>query len=351
MTNEGHITASARLPQFELLRVLCMFGIVVNHFFTYGLDIYGLRADAFSIPIDGFASATLWGILEAIKLISLVSVNCFVLISGYFMMGTDSFRFKGMYRVWFQTLFYGVAVYLFMLVAGTDTFSWQQMLKLFFPVSTNRYWFITSYIALMAVAPFLSRMVSSLDRCNYGILLLLGFVLCFQYPFGQMFVDPQQLVLFAYLFLVGGYIRRFGTFPYLTDFRCVVLSLFVFCAMMAVTLVKNLTDAHEPFLIYAMGYNSLVLPFSVIVFILVVKSGCPAFLRRMLPSVSPYVLAVYLIHSHPVFQDWMWQGIGKSVMSFPLSFMPLLCLGWSLLIFVACIIVERIRHFLFSLIR
>ena len=54
--------AARRLPQFELLRVLCMFGIVVNHFFTYGLDIYGLNGSAFTVPVNGFLDAALWGV-------------------------------------------------------------------------------------------------------------------------------------------------------------------------------------------------------------------------------------------------------------------------------------------------
>ena len=339
--------AAQRLPQFELLRVLCMFGIVVNHFFTYGLDIYGLNGSAFTVPVDGFLDAALWGVLEGTKLLSLVSVNCFVLITGYFLTYTTDFRLKGIFRVWMQTVFYGLVVYLLMVAAGLEAFSLQQAVRFFFPVATNRYWFITTYIALMAVAPFLSRMVSGIDRRTYCILLAVGFVLCFQYPFGEMFVDSQQLVLFIYLFLVGGYIRRFASLPCLSRTRCAILSVCLFLAMMAVAVVKNLMDAHEPFLVYAMGYTSLVLPFSICLFFIIARAGCPVAISRVLPAVSPYVLAVYLIHSHPHFQNWMWHSIGQSVTSLPLTLMPLLCLAWSALIFVLCIAVERVRH-LFS---
>lgn len=333
-----------RLPQFELLRVLCMFGIVVNHFFTYGLDIYGHQGEAFSIPIDSAPQAILWTVLESQKLLALCSVNCFVLITGYFMATHTGFRFKGIRRVWLQTVFWGVAVYLLMAILGMDAFHPLQALKFLFPLTTNAYWFITSYVGLMFLAPFLSRLVTSMDRRTHGLLLLAGFGICFQYPFGHMFTDPQQLVLFVYLFLCGAYIRRYTTFPRFTTGRCTLLAALLFGAMFMQTLFKNLIYAEYPFLIYAMGYNSLVLPFSILVFLLFTQVRCAAPLSRVLTTVSPLVLAVYLIHSHPIFQDWMWQSIGRSALSQSPMAMPALCLGWSLLIFIACIVAEWVRQ-------
>ncbi len=61
-----------RASNFELLRLVCMFYIVLHHFIVHGLK-----------------SAGYWG--EAINIYSVISnsfiivgVNCFVLISGYF---------------------------------------------------------------------------------------------------------------------------------------------------------------------------------------------------------------------------------------------------------------------------
>ncbi len=334
---------ASRLPHFEFLRVLCMFGIVANHFFTYGLDIYGLHGEAFRVEIDGIPGTLLWATLEGIKLLSLVSVNCFILISGYFLIHTTEYRRKGIRRVWFQTWFYGVGIFLLMCVVGTADFSWLQLLKLSLPVITNQYWFITSYLALMIVAPFLSRLAATLDERMFRLLLLVGLFICFQYPFGKMFVDPQQLTLFVYLFLVGGYIRKFGLPLWLTTFRLRLAALLLFLAMFAITVVKNIMAGNSAFLIYAMEYHSLVMPLSILLFAFCARWTCPRPVASTLPHVAPYALAVYLIHSHPLFQDWLWHIIGRYSLSQPAALMPLLCLGCCLLIFFACIAIDRIR--------
>lgn len=320
-----------------------MFGIVVNHFFTYGMDIYGQHGGAFRVEMNGFPGVLLWATLEGIKLFSLVSVNCFILISGYFLIHTTDFRCKGIWRVWFQTFFYGVGIFLLMCAVGTADFSWTQLVKLLFPVITNQYWFITSYLALMLVAPFLSRLAATLDIRMYRLLLAVGFFVCFQYPFGVMFVDAQQLTLFVYLFMVGGYIRKFGLPLCLTSFRLRLATLLVFFMMFAITAVKNVMTGNSAFLIYAMEYHSLVMPLSILLFALCSQWTCSRPVASVLPHVAPYALAVYLIHSHPLFQDWLWHIVGCYSLSQPAALMPLLCLGFCLLIFFVCIAIDRIR--------
>lgn len=340
---------AARLPQFEFLRVCCMLGIVVNHFFTYGLDIYGLHAEPFQVPVHSVGSALLWGILEAVKLLSLVSVNCFVLISGYFLTHHTAFRLSGIRRVWLQTCFYGATISLLLSAFGLVPFSALRFAEYFLPVCTNQYWFVTTYLALMLLAPFLARLSAVLDRRSYGLLLSLGFVLCLQYPLGRMFVDEQQLALFVFLFMAGGYFRRFGGELHFGRRLCLGAAAACFGAMFAIALVKNILAGEEGFRIYAMAYHSLVLPLSVIVFAAVVRWRCPEWLSRMLPGVSPYVLAVYLIHSHPQLQDMLWSVVGRHALSRPLFVLPFFCLFSSMAIFAVSILIDYGRAWLWRM--
>ena len=348
--NPSRKDTNNRQPQFELLRVLCMFGIVVTHFFTYGLDIYGLREEVFTLSVDSTSDAVLWAVLEGMKLISLACVNCFVLISGYFMVNEQGFRLNGIKKVWSQTWFYSVTIFLVLCILGIESFSTGKMLQLCFPVFTNQYWFITSYVALMLLAPFLSRMVSFLDKSGYVKLLVIGFFLCFQYAFGQIFMDSNKLLLFVYLFIVGGYIRRFGVFQDIRKRYCGLLAVAVYLLMFAVAVIKNMRSASDAYLIYAMEDYSLVLPLSVLLFVAFTEVRCSSFVSRVIPLFSESVLAVYLIHSHPVMQEWMWKEVGDYVLSCPPVLLPLFCLFFSLVIFVLCVAVDGVRRgFLFFL--
>ena len=64
---------------FELLRILAMLGIVINHFFGYALHIYENNMEPFSIDVSMASNMILWSILECIKLLAVPSVNCFIL--------------------------------------------------------------------------------------------------------------------------------------------------------------------------------------------------------------------------------------------------------------------------------
>ena len=97
-----------RLANFELLRILAMLGVLLSHVFNYGLHIYPADAPDFTVDTSTFWGLVLWTLLQLIKLVSLVSVNCYVLITGYFMASRVEWRWKGIWRVWSTTWFYGM---------------------------------------------------------------------------------------------------------------------------------------------------------------------------------------------------------------------------------------------------
>ena len=71
-TSKGH-----RLVQFELLRILAMLYVVLNHVIGYGLGIF----ESFTVNTSTTSGFILWSVLQIMKLIPLVGVNLFVLIT------------------------------------------------------------------------------------------------------------------------------------------------------------------------------------------------------------------------------------------------------------------------------
>ena len=67
----GKETNKGRLVQFELLRILAMLGVVMNHVYNNGLHIYeDFRVDA-SSPL-GFL---IWSVLELMKLLVVLNMS------------------------------------------------------------------------------------------------------------------------------------------------------------------------------------------------------------------------------------------------------------------------------------
>lgn len=325
-----------RLSNFELLRIIAMFGIVINHFFNKAIGIYG----NFGIDVSDIGGFSLWFVLEIMKLMALPSVNCYILITGYFMIQRSDFRWKGTLKVWAETLFYSVSITVLFLLIGREDFSFDT-LKCLFPLCSNEYWFISTYVMLMLFSPFISILASHISKRQYQVLLVFGTILCFEYPFGQYFLSAQQLFLFILLFLIGGYIRL-----YCNDWTDIkkpfISSVAVLMLMFAYTIAKNLWLDHNIFTVYAMAYNGLVLPLSVCVFMLFKDIRIGNKLGTYINAISPLTLAVYLIHEQPLFSEWMWPTVKASIDGTSQIMLPVQCLIISTIIFVGSIIVDKI---------
>ena len=384
--------SSGREVQFELLRVLAMLGVVMNHVFNYGLDIYG----DFRVDVSDARGCAVWSMLELMKLLALPSVNCYVLITGYFLMGRPELRARGIWRVWSVTWTYAVGIYLGCAACGAVPFSWGELLRNAMPLATNRYWFVTSYVVLLLLAPLVSAWLRGVSRRRYELVLLLGGVVCFQPLLGQYIMGDQQVLLFVYLFIAGGYIRRYadGGLPMGQNTQPVTgkagaflgqntqpvagksgaflgqntqpvagkaaaflgqntqpmagkaaAFLGMLALMMGYAWYKNWRTGGELYTVFAMAYHGPVLPLSLALFLIMkdvrVRSAC---LRRMIMRLAPLSFAVYVIHTQPVVHEWLWRVSGEWLLSLPAPWLPLACACVTVAVFVCCLPAELLRR-------
>lgn len=329
-----------RLVQYDLLRVAAMFGVLMNHVFNYGLHIY----DDFSLDVSFVGGFTLWSILELMKLIALPSVNCYILITGYFLVNSTHWRLKGIWKVWSTTWFYAVSIYLLAVATGLCPFQWEEMFRHATPLYSNSYWFVTSYIALMLLAPLLSWLLQRLSHRQYQMLLILGFIVCFQFFLGQYVMDSQQILLFVYLFMIGGYIRRFHADSpqrpaFMAITACVILML-----MYCITIVKNYYLNGHDFFIYAMAYHGLVLPLSVAIFLFFKQLNIQSRkLVKITEALAPLCFSVYIIHTQSVIDGFLWKYATELFASSQLFMIPLLSILLCIVVFLLCCAIDYLR--------
>lgn len=333
-------TQGGRQVQFELLRIVAMLGVVMNHVFNYGLRIYG----DYHAEVSDASGGAVWTVLQMFKLLALPSVNCYVLITGYFLFDRLSLRTRGLWKVWITTWLYAVGIYLFCAVTGLVTFDATELLRHATPILSNDYWFVTSYVVLLLLAPFISRVMMRATQRQYLWALLAGGVVCFQPLLGWFLMDEQQILLFVYLYMIGGYIHRFAD-ELLPLRRAAVCFLAVLAVMFAYTLYKNLRDGDNSFDVFAMAYHGLVLPQSVALFC--VAKGLriqSERLKRVVFSLAPLSFAVYVIHTQPLVHRWLWDESFRFLSCRPPLLLPLDCIAITLAVFFVCIVIEGIRQ-------
>lgn len=64
-----------------------------------------------------FQSITNWIIIEYIIYLTAVGVNCYVLISGYFLVKSE-FKLHKVVKICFQKLFYSIGIYVILTCVG-----------------------------------------------------------------------------------------------------------------------------------------------------------------------------------------------------------------------------------------
>lgn len=136
-----------------------------------------------------------------------LGVNCFVLITGYFMVH-GHLKVQSLLRVMLQTWFYSFAILAISAIAQPDLVTPERLREAVTPITSGEYWFITCYLALMVASPFLNVLYRNLGDSGRRSLMVIGFVVLSAIPTITTY-NPigSDLVWFFYLYLMGGWLR------------------------------------------------------------------------------------------------------------------------------------------------
>lgn len=183
-----------RNSNIELLRIVSMVLIVMFHFSVHG-----------SWPEDGPLASDV--AVEMLSFGGKLGVNCFVLITGYFMV-RSRLKVQSLLRVVLQTWFYSFAILAIFAVAQPDLITPERLRKAVTPITSGEYWFITCYLALMVASPFLNVLYRHLSDDGRRRLVIAGFVVLSLIPTLAVY-NPigSDLVWFFYLYPLGGWLR------------------------------------------------------------------------------------------------------------------------------------------------
>ena len=204
-----------RQANLELLRCVAMMMVIVLHYLGKGNLLVSLDAEY----VEGLYPAEyLAWLLESF---CIVAVNVYMFISGYFLCNS-TFKPSRLIQWWLQVWMYSVAVGLIGALTGVmeeTAFDTHFLLTLIFPVAMDHYWFMTAYIFLYVLLPFLGMAVQRMTKRQLQIAaMLLLFVFCIQKSVLPVRLETDGLgydcLWYICVFVAAAYVRRFGV-PFL----------------------------------------------------------------------------------------------------------------------------------------
>ena len=343
---------TARMANMDLLRIISMMFVIVLHFLDKGGVL--LYPNIREFPVYGY-------VFWAIKALSIVAVNVYMMISGYFLIN-GSFQVKRLLSLLLQLLFYSIGVGLIAAAFGflpKEGFTIYYSAQLFLPVSTNHYWFMTAYIFMYLFVPLLALGVRHMSKKQFQIVL---FLLIFIFSILKS-ISPIPLaadmhgydvVWYLCVFLVAAYIRMYGFSFFKNGKKSLIVYLLmaflIWGTMLCLRFIFLKTGKLENILTYSYEYNHIfVLAASVALFyfftFITIKSS---FLEKIIRKIAPYTLGVYLLHEHTAIR-YEWPKLIFQITGIPVNGAQwMLSLVLSVfLIFIAGICVDMLRGFLF----
>ena len=329
-----------RSSNLELFRIIVMFFVVMHHYvINSGLFETILAKSVFSV--GDYVMILLAGFGK-------IGINCFVLITGYFMC-TSKITFRKYFKLLLEVMLYKIIIYLVFLACGYEKISGGAILRTFLPITSLSDGFTDCFLVFYLTIPFLNILVDNMDKrihFRLNVLLLVAYSLFVSLPW--MTVRYNYLTWFVVLYFIASYIRRYPVAFLENKKACGIAAalLFVFCLLSIAGGMYGVSKG-------AAGYTKvytfvsdcpkpLAVAFSVTAFCFFKSINLRY--NKFINTVSATTFGVLLIHSNSdAMRQWLWQDLLKvkhyADSSLSVVYMLACCVG----VFIVCSIIDLIR--------
>ena len=323
----------------DLLRIIAMIMIVSLHVLGKGQFI------------SDVSNNRLYQISALLEIVCIVAVNCYVLITGYFQIDSK-FRVKKVVSIWVKVLLYSITIYIILMCLGVKDFSAIELVRSFFPIITNVYWFVNCYLLLYILSPFLNKLIKNLNKKEFRKLLaILLFAFCIlptvlpeRFNFDR--TAGYGIIWFVVLYFVGAYIKLFVKDTYKNRINLYIfigISIFSYISFLVIKYICSIIQITD---LSSNLYNyNFITVFLAAVFLFLyfknLKINGKKF-KNLIAKIAPLTFAVYIIHEQVVLRKILYSDILKlnTICNnlIQILIIPLVVI----IIFLICILIERI---------
>lgn len=195
---------NVRQSNIELLRIISMLFVLMLH-----ANIALSFIPSFISQPDYNSTTCLQLFVESI---SIVAVNVFVLISGWFGIHPNLKRFG---KFIFQVFFFLIGIHLIYVLFEWEDLSGQKLLKSFAACFFMHkvYWFVKSYIGLFILAPVLNNFIENGNEKSVRYFLISFFIFQTLYAWvvgsADFFINGYSTMSFIGLYVLARYVRLY----------------------------------------------------------------------------------------------------------------------------------------------
>lgn len=277
-------------------------------------------------------------------------INCFVLITGYFMC-KSSFTLQKLAKLYLQILFYTVIIYAIFCITGHEKFSLIGSIKRVWPITSISDNFTGCFLLFYLFIPILNILVNSMSKQLHRYLMTLlvaGFTILPSVP--KIHMTFNYVTWFMALYMIASYIRFYGLFPKITHAGWGYIAIFTVIlgslSILGMEMCHKLGFTHHfaPYFFVDDSNKFLSLAIAVSSFMYFKDLKIPH--SRFINAIGGATFGVLLIHANSdAMRQWLWRETVDCVGHFGES--VLWTLGYAgisvLIIFTVCAGIDWFR--------
>ena len=334
----GKYSPAKRDSNLELFRIITMILIIAHHYVVNS----GLTSEIlYKYPLSGGSVFLFlfgaWG---------KIGINCFILITGYFMCKSN-ITMKKFVKLLAEVIFYSIVIYLIFVFTGVQEFSIIETVKVLIPTTTVATNFTGTFLLFYLCIPFLNILINNLTEKQHIYLLLtssLIYILFGTVPFFS--VTMNYVSWYIVLYFISSYIRLypkkiFNSKKLWGTLSCVSILL----SVISVIACLWLGDKINRNIAYAFVTDSNTF--------LAVTTGISTFLyfknikikyNKLINICGASTFGVLQIHANSdTMRQWLWRDILDNVGMYSSAWMPVHAIGSIIGIFIICTIIDYMR--------
>lgn len=332
------VQKKVRDSNLELYRILCML-LIVSHHYVVNSGLTSADGPIFSSPLSAHSLYLLlfgaWG---------KTGINCFVMITGYFMCKSNITP-KKFAKLVCEWLFYKYLMNTLFWISGYEPFTLRSAAYGIFPITSISDGFTPCFVLFFLTIPFLNVLVHHItEKQHLRLLALTSFLYIF---FGTLHrVTMNYVSWFIVLYFIASYIslhpkKIFGNIKFWGWFTLVSFALSAISVVAATWLGTKLGRNLSYF--FVTDSNTL----------LAVTNGVCSFLffknlnipyNKLINSIAGSTFGVLCLHANSdAIRRLLWRDILNNIGMYGSPYMPLHAVCSVLGVFIVCNAIDHLR--------
>ena len=332
------LQGAQRSSNLELYRVIVMLLIIAHHYVVNsGLEeVMSLQpTSSKSIFLYLFG---MWG---------KTGINCFVMITGYFMC-KSSITLKKFLKLLLEVEFYNIVINLLFVLTGYESYTIKEWLMILWPIESIGDGFVSCFLMFYLFIPFLNVLVQNLNkRMHLHLLMLCLFIYTILGTSNYIPVRMNYVIWFCVLYILASYIRLYGL-----DWKGksinwgIMTSLSIVVSMASVIVLLFFTEYIRktvPVYYFVTDSNKIMAVITAVCSFMYFKD-LQIKQSKLINVVAASTFGVLLIHANSnTMRQWLWRDTLDNVGAYVSPYIILHALVSVVVIFILCILIDYLR--------